>query len=63
MHKIICEDRLQAIDILMKSSSLEEMTKDELIISIKHILNKKDIRENAQRLLSGAVEKVNEIRE
>ena len=60
---ITSEDRLQSLDILMKSDSLEELTKDELIVYLKHILNKKDIRPNSQRLIDGAVLKVNEMRE
>lgn len=62
MQEITCKDRLQAIDILMKSESLEELSRGELVVSIKHILNKKGIRPNSQRLLDDAVAKVNDLR-
>ena len=55
MQKITSKDRIQSIDILLKSESLEELTKDELVVSLKHILSQKDIRPNSQRLLDGAV--------
>ena len=63
MKRIKNKDRLQAIDVLMKSESLTEMSKSELIGSILYILNKKDIRANAQRLLTGATAKINQMRD